>query len=188
MEDRYLQILSYLEGRGIDIETLITGLMYDLFSNKEELNQPSDWTTEYVINRFISVMETNGHVTTFSQEDPNNKEKVRVILRLTPDGFKYLNEHRLTQSNIALNQSTISNNKIVSENTTTQSSIFKLQTAVFIFGALFACGSFIVSYDTYVNINETKHLKYQVQQLKKDSTLLQKKLSIQLKKDLENGG
>jgi len=177
MESIYIQILERLDLLGLEAHVRMSGFLATLYEMPDGSLDNIDFNSIEAIRFIIQTMEINGHV--------NLIHPLPITLSLTHSGLEFLERHRLTKSNIELNKSTLENNRIVSENVINQSKIFFFQSIVFAIGALFACLSFIVSCNTYFRDDKTKQLQSQLNQLKKDSTLIQAKVS-RIKKNETN--
>lgn len=107
MNDTYLKTLEYLEEWEIDRKVEIAYKLVNWFKNQKNVN-PNE-AIESIngrIIRFCIEMQQNQHIKFESQpNDYNNEPEIKVQARLTYLGLQYLNEYRLTKSNIDLNQS-----------------------------------------------------------------------------------
>jgi len=183
MDETLLEILERLEPGGIGGVNRIDDIINDNFIPFEDKlhfdvqrNRIIDFLT-FIKDDVYFYKEIDGQITTFNNYKGITKwvnEEMRVTL--TNTGLKHLEQHRLLVSTIRLNDSTLLSNDIISANTTTQSMIFKFQTWVFVFGALFAFGSLGIAWKTYIRDNKIQQLEFQLSHLKKDSLLLQNKL------------
>jgi len=183
MDETLLQILEILEPGGIGGVNEISDIInqFPIPPNKREFDIQRKRILDFL--KFISddiefFRDIDGQISVYDENNmPTRWVEWEMRVTLTNIGLKHLDEHRLLVSTIQLNESTLRSNGIISANTTTQSTIFRFQTGVFVFGAAFACLSFITAYKSYVRDNKTIALKSYIISLKKDSILLQNKLS-----------
>jgi hypothetical protein len=115
MKDTYLQLLEFLEPWGIDREVEIEAQLYEWFTHQLSVDplEPHD-SINARIERFLDVISENKHIFFAKQKiRVEGKEDMwQVQVRLTFLGLQYLNEHRLTVSNINLNH-TIKRNSYI---------------------------------------------------------------------------
>jgi len=115
MNDTYLQLLEFLEPWGIDREVMIEVQLYDWFTHQISVDplEPFD-SINARIERFLDVIHENRHITQARNKIrvEGKEDRWEVQVRLTYLGLEYLNQHRLTVSNILLNDTIRFNNKI----------------------------------------------------------------------------
>jgi len=178
MIDDYLKLLQYLEEWGIDRLVEVDHLLYDWFKN-----QPNVQPDEHIdsigdrIVHFVDEMHESKHIRLFKEK--KNKDGTGpwyVSARLTSGGLEYLNNYRLIQSTLNLNASVVESNRIISDNSRSQTTVFRRQTWIIGIVGLFALVSMIVSIKTYKLDDKTQQLSTHIEQLKKDSLKLQKEL------------
>ncbi len=111
MNDSYLKTLEYLEPWEIDRKVEIAHVLCGWFKRQKNADpNESIISINERILRFCKEMQSNGHITFETQpENYTNQPEIKVQARLTYSGLQYLNEYRLTVSNINLN-ATIRNN------------------------------------------------------------------------------
>lgn len=107
MNDRYLRILVELESRGIDMEANISDFMYKMFTDQPDLtydkNIAIESTPDGYIIRMVDTMKSNCHLSLSRKPNPNNPDRQLIEGRITDSGLEYLNNYRLTQSTLGLN-------------------------------------------------------------------------------------
>jgi len=115
MTDTYLQLLEFLEPWGIDREVEIEAKLYEWFTHQISVDplEPFD-SINARIERFLDVISDNRHITQsrIIMRVEGKGARWQVQARLTYLGLQYLNEHRLTISNIHLND-TIKRNSYI---------------------------------------------------------------------------
>jgi hypothetical protein len=154
MNDNYLQLLEYLEEWGIDREVKVDHLLYEWFKNQINVD-PDEHTNNRSarIAHFVDEMHDGKHIRLNKIDTTTDGTTTwYVSARLTSWGLEYLNNYRLLQSNLSLNQSTalvnssiIRANRVGIINSRIQTCRVRVQTVVFIFGAAFAFGTLGVS-------------------------------------------
>ncbi len=113
MDDTYLDILKILQPYGIDREVDVSKDIYELFKNQPKVdpNEAPD-NLNARIAHFCDEIHENRHIRLFKKEEPiDGITTWYVSMRLTYLGLQYLNEHRLTVSNINLNEAIRANFK-----------------------------------------------------------------------------
>jgi hypothetical protein len=182
MNDNYLQLLEYLEEWGIDREAQVDHFLYKWFKNQPNVEKDEDIDNiSWRIEHFVNEMHESKHIRLFKKKENEDGTGLwYVSARLTSGGLEYLNNYRLVQSAISLNKSTLDSNRIISDNSTRQSTIFRRQTIILGIVGVFALISLIVSIMTYILDNKTEQLSVHIKQLKQDSLKSQKEI-LQLK-------
>jgi len=171
MEDRYIQILAELHARGVNVEQEITDTLYRLYTNQPDLPPNQVWNgVEHDIKDMLNLMLGNKHIK--YREMPYRAEDTHGTVTTTPhiyaeitfDGFNYLDNYRLTKSNIKLNGSLRFYSGI--------------QTTAIVLAAILAGFSLFVSIKTYARDNNEQSLSIRIERLKQDSIKLQGLLSL----------
>ena len=183
MNDNYLQLLKYLEEWGIDREVPVDHVLYDWFKN--QINVEPDEHINNISARivhFVDEMHEGRHIR-LNKIDTTIEGITTWYFsaRLTSWGLEYLNNYRLLQSNLSLNKSTalvnssiISANKIGIINSRIQTGRIRIQTVVFIFGAIFAFVSLLIAaIALYLQIS-TNQDKQAIKRVRQDSVKSQK--------------
>jgi hypothetical protein len=179
MNDTYLQLLAFLEPWGIDREVQIEAQLYDWFTHQISVDplEPFD-SINARIERFLDVISENKHIFFAKQKIrvEGKEDRWQVQVRLTFLGLQYLNQHRLTLSNIELNNSTIASNGIISANSTTQTTILQGQRIYLYITALLTLANVLI---TVINLS-SNDLKDKLQTQLQEQTKQIHKLQIEL--------
>jgi len=170
----YFELLEYLSDFGIGVETNIKNICLkyaDKFEQADEVADTFSKRWSWVTSVLGSIQQI-GYIK-YSADYHDLQELYlkdgNFSVSITKTGFDYINEYRLTQSNIALNQSTLESNRIISGNSTIQSRIFRRQTWVLIIASILALGSLIISAKTYFRDNRIQQLSGYTDKLRQDS-------------------
>jgi|SRR6185437_15783012 len=181
-KDPQFKLLEFLEETGIAKERNISEFIVENFvkptvrvSNEDdkgvqflqsimrrELIRYNTGQLGNVNNRFISTNPNLDDLPKWFDEEP-------IMGNITLGGLEYLYQRKM-------NNSIVSANDIISQNSTTQSRILTRQTWILGIVGLFALVSMIVSIKMYKLDNKTQQLSTHIEQLKQDSLKSQKEL------------
>ena len=103
--DRYIQILTALAEKGVEIQTDVSELLYRIFDRPLDVWDTPWNSVSHEILDFLVAMQKNEHISFIESKIAIDTEtfKYDVNARLTFSGLEYLNQHQLTQSNLDLN-------------------------------------------------------------------------------------
>lgn len=181
-QNLYFTILEHLyTNYGVNVSADVSDVLFKYFESIGLIE--FYWNLkEDKIKEYLDPMQDEGHIRYHTSAMPKNEQGkggIEVNASITAKGMVFYYQKLQIDSVLKTNRSVIENNKIIAENSKIQTASLKRQTFIFLLAAVFAFGSFAVSYISLTKSDATQQLQWQLKQLQHDTAQLRKQLSRQ---------